>query len=169
MKRAIAGAVFIALAAAASASAPPEAPLDRLCRLICRGTWVPAAPPAPDQFVTTYRYEWDEKLGGIRGVATTTGGVGGVHEEMIVVFGEDATRNHPWTLRVRGKGAPVYGTVTVSNDGYMEKLAPLGDDTSYMIANYRFTGNDEYEVRTEIVTPDQSVLGQPAVFKRSWD
>ena len=50
-----------------TAAAPPPDPLKQLCDRICGGTWESTDIPAPDQFVTTYSYEWDERLGVVHG------------------------------------------------------------------------------------------------------
>ncbi len=83
------------------------APLKQLCERIC-GVWDPDVPPVPDQFVTSYRFEWDETAGLIRGAYVTVGGVGGIHEEVRVFYGLYEANGQLWTIRAGGKARPSY-------------------------------------------------------------
>ena len=167
MKRLLALATLLWLAAPAEAAEQPAA-LKTLCDRICGGTWEPAVPPAPDQFVTTYTYEWDAPLGLIRGKATTVGGVAGIHTEMVILFGWDEVRKGIWTFRADGDSRPVYGAADLAGDGYSEtvKVLDTGLD-SKMVTTYVFSGADEYTTRSEIVAPGGSTLSTEETYKRT--
>lgn len=141
-------------------------PLKPLCERICGGVWASTTPPAPDQFVTTYSYAWDEALRGIRGTVTTTGGIAGVHEEIIAVYGFDAKAGKFWVTRIDGDGPPIYGDVELSDDGYRETVSPVNDLGSQMISSYKFSGADEYMVTSEILAKGQATMGTPETYRR---
>lgn len=157
------------LAGAAPAAAPTSidtSPLKPICDRLCGGTWRSAVPPAPDQFVVRYSYQWDSAMRAVRGTIVTTGGIAGVHEEATELFGYDAESKTIWVMRADGDGKPVYGAVTIAGDGFSETMQPVGDTTSTLTATYAFTDADTYTVTSEIAADGNHTLGAPETYRR---
>ena len=170
MNRLLAAASLVWLALAPAVAAEQPASLKTLCDRICGGMWEYVVPPEPDQFVTTYRYEWDAPLGLIRGTATTVGGVGGIRKDTLILFGWDDVTKTVWTFRADGEGRPVYGTTDLADDGYRDTVEILKTDLpSQMITTYVFNGADEFTTRSEIVAPAGSTISTEETYKRTAD
>lgn len=168
MKR-LAALVFSAAAlvttAAASSMVQPDQ-LKELCERICGGTWEPTAPPVPDQFVTSYSYEWDAPLGLIRGKIVTMGGVAGIHRETAVLYGVDPVTKTIWMFEGDGEGRPRYGAVELTGDGRRETLEILGSDLAKATLTYVFNGADEFAVTAESITPQGPVTSTTDTYRR---
>ncbi|MCC6920654.1 MAG: hypothetical protein IT548_15765 [Alphaproteobacteria bacterium] len=146
----------------------PEA-MQQLCARLCGGVWVPELPPVPDQFVTRYSFAWDGAAGLIRGTVATTGGVAGIHEEVLVVYGSADAAGVLWTLRASGKSRPVYGTVTLGADGFIETTRVIDGLPGTMTSSYVFDGPDRFTLRSEIAAPNGHVLSTAENYRRQRD
>lgn len=169
--RIAAAAIVAALLAwgAAYALAPAtidNSPLKPICDRLCGGSWGSAHPPAPDEFVTSAAYEWDPAMRAVHGTVTTTGGIAGVHYESVNLFGYDAATKTIWVMLADGDGQPAYGTVEITSDGFRETLRPMGDASSTMIANFTFTGPDEYTLTQEITAGGTHTVATPETYRR---
>ena len=152
-----------------TAAAPPPDPLKQLCDRLCGGTWQSSEIPVPDQFVTTYRYEWDARLGLVHGVQITVGGVGGIHTESDVFFGRDPSSGTLWMMTVRSDGPALYGTFELGSDGYQTTVQALGGEAGKMISTFAFTGPDEYAVTSEFLSKDEATRSLPQTWRRQKD
>lgn len=155
------------------AHAVPQAPMPeamrRLCERLCGGVWVPERPLVPDQFVTRYSFAWDGAAGIIRGTVATTGGIAGIHEEVLVVYGAVDDDGPVWTMRASGRSRPVYGTVTLGADGFIETTRVIDGLPGEMTSAYVFDGPDRFTLRSEIATPGGHVTGTAETYRRQRD